>query len=137
MMRRNTVLYIIILLMIPVLLFCLYHWSVSSFFEDMAKRTWFDTISHPVPHSDEILEIREYAGFRFSGAEFYLIANDGTTSYLGKVDTNEYTPFQRGQYRLEWLSSGVTIYYQFCNSCTIDSKESTFIWEAPSKAINR
>lgn len=126
-MKRRTWIYVVIALLIPALAFGLWYWSVSSFFDDLAERTWYDPLSHPVPHSDQVLEIREYAGFRFAGAEFYLI-DDGTESYLGEVTTNEYTPFQREKYRLTWQDSGVTIHYQYSSMGSPYDKEICLSW---------
>lgn len=120
------------LILLPALAFGLWYWSVSSLFHDMAERTWYDPISHPVPHSDQVFEIREYAGFRFAGAEFYLIAKDGTESYLGEITTNEHTPFQRGEYHLTWQNSGVIVHYQFSGTGSPYGKQAYFLFDTTS-----
>ena len=131
-LKRKTWIFVIIALLIPALAFGLWYWSISSLFEDMAKRTWYDPISHPIPNSDQVLEIREYVGFRFAGAEFYLIAKDGTESYLGEITTNEYTPFRRGEYGLTWQDSGVIVHYKYSSTGSSYGKEAYFPFDTTS-----
>lgn len=117
MTRKKKHMLVAVLIGIGVLLLLAVTWphSVQSLFGNMAERE-YTVFSFDAPDSDYTLEAREWSAFRASGIDFYVVGTDGNDRLLDSVSTNEYLPFQHEDYRMEWATDSVTVYYGFSGS---------------------